>query len=93
MLNEKELLFPILSNHQDISHSCNSADGIMITVIFDGIDIVSFFNQNKDILLKNCTDFRDFAHCHEYYLFQYDSNNKHCHTYYHENCISSSRKK
>lgn len=51
------------------------------------VDFFLFYLSNKQTLLKNCTDFREFSHCQPFYLFQYDSAYKTCHTYYHENCM------
>ena len=38
-------------------------------------------------MFKKCTDFRIYSHCQEYYLFQYDSSRKECHSYFHERCM------
>ena len=50
-------------------------------------EILSFFLSNRMLLFKRCTDFREFSHCQQYYLFQYDTTDKQCHSYFHENYI------
>ena len=50
------------------------------------VDFIQFFNQHKSLLFKNCTDFRRFSHCQPHYLFQYDTANHSCHSYFHEKC-------
>ena len=46
--------------------------------------ILSFFQQHKSELIKECTDFREFSHCQPHYLFQFDLLPQICHSYAHE---------
>lgn len=49
-------------------------------------DMVTFFEQNKPRLIKECTDFKIFSHCQVFYLFQYDTGSRSCHGYIRERC-------
>lgn len=50
---------------------------------------MSFFNQHKSKLLKECTDFREFSHCQPHFIFQFDTDSNSCHSYFHERYIST----
>ena len=86
--DEKSLLFSTFSNYYIKPVFCASKSGIYKYEKWV-IAFLSFFKANKYKLLKRCTDFKRFSHCQEYYLFQYDSSTRQCHSYYHENCILS----
>lgn len=49
------------------------------------VDITEFFAKNKDALLVECKDERDYSHCQEYYLFQVHKDQQLC-----SNLLSSS---
>ena len=74
--DEKEMMMNILQNNPFPSQSCHTPS------LFQ-----SFFKSHKQMIMKNCVDFRRFSHCQKYYLFQYDTSTKKCHFYYHENYI------
>ena len=51
--------------------------------------MITFFHNNKQLLYKKCTDFRQFSHCPPFYLFQFDLDRLSCHSYTHERCIKN----
>lgn len=76
-----------LKNQFIPNERCSSSEGISSIVYSIFIEILSFFQHYKKRIYKACKDFRVYSHCQEYYLFQYDSNRRACHSYFHEDCM------
>ena len=87
--DEKLLMTPVFENNYIPPTPCETAEGMKSWMMdFLLLEIVNFFRNNKQMIFKNCTDFRVFSHCQRFYLFQYDTSTRTCHSYYHERCIS-----
>ena len=65
--------------------NCTNKNGRIVKELLQ-VDFIQFFNQHKSLLFKNCSDFRRFSHCQPHYLFQFDTANHYCHSYFHEKC-------
>ena len=84
--DEKEMMIPLLNSDSYHAGSCQNRNGIIISI--SSLEMLSFFNQYKDNLLRKCKDYRRFSHCQQHYLFQYDTGHHTCHSYYHERYVN-----
>ena len=87
LYDEKRLMMHLLMNQFISPVSCNSKEGMYILRTLS-LDIYQFFIRNKQLHLKECSDSNIFSHCQLFYIFQYDSGSRQCHSYYHEKCMS-----
>lgn len=84
--DEKEMMIPFFNSDSYYAGSCRNRNGTIISI--SSLEMISFFNQYKDHLLKKCKDYRRFSHCQQHYLFQYDTDRHACHSYHHEMYIN-----
>ena len=83
--DEKRLMKHLLINKFISPVICKTKEGKTVPIVLL-LDIYQFFFQNKQSLLKECSDTNIFSHCQLSYIFQYDTGSRQCHSYYHEKC-------